>query len=60
MNKRIAYRQTVNSFHQSYTLNRVGTLTGEVSEAGMLRVQWDEDRLGRMGWVAPNTFEELS
>ncbi|WIC89477.1 hypothetical protein SEA_BAJUNIPER_54 [Microbacterium phage BAjuniper] len=59
MNKRIAYRQTINSFHQSYVLNRVGTLTGEVSEAGMLRVQWDEDGYGRMGWVEPGTFTEL-
>ena len=30
---------------------RTGTLTGEVSEHGMRRVEWDDDGYGRMGWI---------
>lgn len=38
------------------TITRRGTLTGEVSPAGMLRVEWDEDGHGRMGWLEPGSF----
>ncbi|UGL61868.1 hypothetical protein SEA_FRANKLIN22_55 [Microbacterium phage Franklin22] len=66
MNKRIAYKQEVQQYvhtlkrARTMTITRFGTLTGEVSEAGMLRVIWDEDGFGTNGWVAPNTFEETN
>lgn len=53
MNKRISIEQIVNTAYGESTIIRTGTLTGEESEVGMLRVQWDEDGYGRMGWVRP-------
>ncbi|AXH47350.1 hypothetical protein SEA_EDEN_55 [Microbacterium phage Eden] len=59
MNKRITATLLVNFRGQVNEVTRKGTLTGEVSEAGMLRVEWDIDGYGRMGWIEPGTFTEV-
>lgn len=56
---RISLEQKINTAMGETTIIRTGTLTGEESEVGMLRVVWDEDGLGRNGWVAPRTFSTL-
>lgn len=38
------------------TITRTGVLTGIISEAGMLRVRWDEDGYGMWGWVEPGSY----
>lgn len=61
---RITLQQVVNSAMGSREVTRTGTLTGLVSEAGMLRVEWDADPMapdyiGRWGWVAPGEYTLL-
>lgn len=56
---RVTYRQEVQTREGSATVVRTGTLTGETSEEGMLRVEWDRDSLGRMGWLRPDDVVPL-
>lgn len=61
---RISQSLTVNGIDGARTVQRTGNLTGETSEAGMLRVVWDGDAadpdyLGRRGWVAPGEYQDI-
>lgn len=56
---RVAHTQTIHTRGGRKQVVRTGTLTGEVSPMGMLRVEWDEDGWGRMGWLEPGDFEEV-
>ena len=57
MTDRITTNVTVQTRKGPKVIERNGTLTGETSAAGMLRVQWDNDGYGQMGWVAPAEVE---
>jgi len=57
MNKRITFEQVINTAFGESTIVRTGTIIGE-SEVGMLRVEWDQDSLGKFGWVKPGSFQE--
>lgn len=57
MNTRITHRQTVHTRGGRREVVRAGTLTGEVSPMGLLRVEWDQDDWGRMGWLEEGDYE---
>ena len=51
--KRITVTVTVQTAKGPTVIVRNGTLTGETSPAGMLRVKWDSDGYGQLGWITP-------
>ncbi|GEB46921.1 hypothetical protein MTE01_28660 [Microbacterium testaceum] len=57
--QRIETTVVVNTPAGRETITRTGTLTGEVSEQGMHRVQYDADGFGGMGWLKPGDFRTL-